>query len=252
MSLEPTREGVAEAQDFGCAIARQPRVAAYRSFNTAFHNNMKTISCILFVSFIARVALCQEPMTPELFRKLVSTPGDTNALRSELASLPFWREAKCSNIMKYQDGTVFKEEGVQTAKTIDGTYIVFSFDSKYYKQTIYGVAGYDEKASAIKEWGLFGDTLTEETMNFDLRRKISSATSTYGDGFLEISVGSSSDKEMTDRALVFKKGVLFMTRETTTWPIAKLENTEHDNPTNGSMPIDSGTNQTPSATGSRR
>ena len=211
---------------------------------------MKTISCILLVSLVAGVAWCQEPMTPELFRKLVSTPGDTNALRSELAALPFWNEAKCSIVMKYQDGKVFKEEGVQTAKTIRGNYIVFSMDSKYYKRTMSGVAGYDEKASAIKEWALFGDTLTEETVNFDAERKISSSTSTYGDGFMEISVGSSSPREMSDHTLVYKNGVLFMTRDVKTWPITKSEKGEQGNQATGSQVIGAETNQPTSAVGS--
>jgi len=106
--------------------------------------------------------------TPEQFKKLVADPGDTNILRPELASLPFWRDAKCSVTLKYQDGKVFKEECAQTAKTVGGRYIVFSTDSQYYKQTMHAIVGYDEKALAIKQWGLFGDTLTEETMIFDL------------------------------------------------------------------------------------
>lgn len=179
---------------------------------------MKTFwICLVLVAALS--AWSAEEMTPKRFRELVATPGDTNALRPELALLPFWRNAKCSVTMKYQDGKVFKEECIQTAKTIGGRYIVFSMDSQYYKQTMYGIAGYDEKASAVRQWGLFGDTLTQATMIFDPVKKLSASTSRYGGGFEEISVGSSSDTEMSDHTLVYKDGVLFMTRDATTRPI---------------------------------
>ena len=192
-------------------------------------------------------------MTPEQFRKLVAIPGDTNALRPELASLPFWRDAKCSITLKYQDGRVFKEECAQTAKTVGGRYIVFSVDSQYYKQTMHAIAGYDEKASAVRQWGLFGDTLTEATMNFDPERKICAWTATYSGGsVMEISMGSFSDKEMSDRTLVYKDGVLFLTREVSTRPIATAGKVEQNGAANGNQPILSETNRASSATDSRR
>jgi hypothetical protein len=182
---------------------------------------MRTFLCICLVVLITDIASSQEAMTPVRFKELVAKPGDTNALRPELASLPFWRHANCSVTMKYQDGKVFKEDCVQSAKTVEGKYIVFSMDSKFYKQQMYAIAGYDDKASAIRQWGLFGDTLTEATMIFDPRKKISASTSTYGEGFMEISVGSCSDTEMSDHTLVYKDGVLFMTRDVKTSPITK-------------------------------
>lgn len=174
--------------------------------------------CICLVLLIAGNAWSQE-MTPTRFRELVATAGDTNALRPELAQLPFWRDAKCSITMKYQNGKVFKEDCTQTAKTITGKYIVVSMDSKYYKQTMHAITGYDEKAPAIRQWTLFGDTLTEATMIFEPKTKVSASTSRYGDGFMEISAGSCSDKEMTDHTVVYKDGVLFMTRDEKTRPI---------------------------------
>jgi len=209
------------------------------------------LHCICLVSLITGVAWSQEPMTSEQFRKLVDTPGDTNVLRPELASLPFWRNAKCSVTLKYQDGRVFKEECVQTAKTVGGRYIVFSTDSQYYKQPMHAIAGYDEKASAIRQWGLYGDSLTEATMIFDQEGRISASTATYAGGFMEISVGSHSEKEMSDHTLVYKDGVLFMTREVKTWPIAAPTKVEQDGAANGSQPIRSETNQSPPAAGSR-
>jgi len=179
---------------------------------------MKTV-CIWLVLLTAGSALSAEEMTPKRFRELVATAGDTNALCPELASLPFWRNAKCSITMKYQDGKVFKEECIQTAKTIGGRYIVFSVESQFYKQTMHAIAGYDEKASAVRQWGLFGDTLTQATVVFDPEKKLSASTSKYGDGFEEISIGSCSDAEMSDHTLVYKDGILFMTRDAKTRPV---------------------------------
>jgi len=206
---------------------------------------MKVLHCICLVSLIAGVVLGQEPMTSDQFRKLVDTPGDMNALRPELASLPFWRNAKCSVSLKYQDGRVFKEVCMQTAKTVGGRYIVFSTDSQLYKQPMHAIAGYDEKASAIRQWGLFGDTLTEATMIFDPERKICASMATYAGGFSEISVGSHSETEMSDHALVYKDGVLFMIRDVKTWPIDTPTKLEQDGAANGSQPIRSETNKTP-------
>lgn len=190
-------------------------------------------------------------MTPTRFKELVARVGDTNALRPELAALPFWRESRCTITLKYQDGRVFKEDCIQTAKTIAGKYIVFSMNSRYYKQTMHAIAGYDEKASAIRQWGLFGDTLTETTMIFDPEARVSASTSRYGDGFMEISAGSCSDTEMTDHAVVYKDGVLFMTRDAKTRPIVTTRKLE-DGAGNGNQPFNSETNTTSSAAGSRR
>jgi hypothetical protein len=212
---------------------------------------MKTLLCLCLVFLTTEIAWTQEPMTLEQFSKFVDAPGDTNALRPELASLPFWRNGTCSVTLKYQDGRIFKEECVQTAKTVGGKYIVFSTDSQYYKQRMYSIAGYDEKASAIRLWAHFGDTLTEATMIFDSDRKISASTASYAGGFMEISVGSHSEKEMSDHTLVFKDGVLFMTRDVLTRPIATSANVGQESPANGSRTIRSETNQTSPASGSR-
>jgi len=186
--------------------------------------NMKALFFYLAL-LVAGNAWSQE-MTPKLFKELVGTVGDNNALRPELAVLPFWREAKCTTTMKYQDGKVFTEDTIQTAKTIAGKFIVFSMYSQYYKQMVYAVAGFDEKASAIRQWGLFGDTLTESTMIFDPDTKASASTARYGDGFLEISAGSCSETEQTDYTVVYKNGVLFMTRHAKTQPIPKTGRVE--------------------------
>jgi hypothetical protein len=213
--------------------------------------DMKALFACLIL-FVAGNVWSQEEMTPRRFKELVAMAGDTNALRPELASLPFWRAAKCSITMRYQDGKVFRETCTQNAKTIAGKYIVFSMDSQYYKQTTYAIVGYDEKASALRLWGLIGDTLTEATMIFDPETKISASTSRYGDGFMEISAGTCSDTEMTDHAVVYKDGALFMTRDAKTRPIGEVPKVEPGGAANGSQPIRSKTNSTSSAAGSRR
>jgi hypothetical protein len=212
---------------------------------------MKTL-CISLLLLTAGTIWGAEEITPKRFRELIATAGDTNALRPELASLPFWRNAKCSITMKYQDGKVFKEDCPATAKTIGGKYIVWSMESKYYKQTMYAITGYDEKASAIRQWGLFGDTLTESTIVFEPEKKLSASTSRYGDGFEEISVGSCSDTEMTDHTLVYKDGILFMTRDVKTQPIRVGPKVELDGSANRSQPVRAETNEPAPAAGSGR
>jgi len=57
------------------------------------------------------------------------------------------------------------------------------------------------------------------TIVYDTAKKIFAATSSYGDGFTEIGVGSYSAMESSDRTLVYTNGVLFMTRETKSHPV---------------------------------
>jgi hypothetical protein len=185
-------------------------------------------------------------MTPEQFRKLAATPGDSKVLRPELASLPFWKNAKCSITLKFQDGRVFKEEMDGTAKTIDGKYIVFSADSQYYKERMHSIVTYDDKAQALKQWGLFGDTLTEETMLYDFDKKISASTSRYAGGFMEVTVASFSANEVSGRAPIYKDGVLNLTREVSIKPASVAP----EGPANGSQPTRLETNRTSSATSS--
>jgi len=180
---------------------------------------MKTSLWLCLLLLVTDVVAAQETMTPERFKQLVATPGDNTALRPELASLPFWKNSKCNVTMKWQNGKIFKEDCLQTSKTIGGKYLVFTTESKFYNRTMYAVGEYDEKASAIRLWGLYENTLTQATMVVDLEKKISASTSNYGD-FMEISVGSCSANEMSDHTLVYKNGVLFMTRDVKAQPLA--------------------------------
>lgn len=238
----------------GHNVAANIRLTAVKSENHQSRRYiMKNLIGIYLILVASGVGCSQkhtstEMMTPEQFKKLVATPGDAKPLRPELASLPFWTNATCHITLNFQDGRVFDEEMAQTAKTIGGNYVVFSMDSRYYKQPMHSILAYDEKALAIKQWGLFGDGVTEETMLFDLKKKISSSTSTYAGGFMEISVGSFSEMEASGRAQAFKNGVLYLTREVRTWP----GTLKPGDATNGNVPVPTGTTQTPTASGFRR
>jgi len=163
----------------------------------------------------------QETMTYELFSRIANNPGDSRPLVQKLVGVPFWKEAVCSNYMKYQDGRVVTEECSVTAKTIQGKYIVFTMDSQYYRQPMHGILSYDEKALAYKQWALFGTNLTEETVVIDFEKKITASTGRYEPGFMEIAVGAFSDKESSEHALAYKDGTLFLTRDSKTRPITR-------------------------------
>jgi hypothetical protein len=199
---------------------------------------MNTLYTFLILATLIAPTLSHaaDQMTAKLFQELVAAPGDTNALRKELASVPFWRTATVTLTMKYQDGKILNETIPQTAKTVGGKYIVFSNQSQYYHQTTYAIVGYDEKASAIHEWGLFGGVLTESTLIFDPTNKVSPSLAGYGDGYEEISAGAYSDTAMTDNTGVYKNRTLFMTRDAKTVPTMLRRETQSRprNPTEGS------------------
>lgn len=186
---------------------------------TQAFNPMRTPILVLVFALLSIPAWGQEAMTAERFKSIVATPGDGEALRPELAVMPLWRYSKTSITMKFQDGTTVDEECVATAKTVQGKYIVVSLESKFYHQTMHAITGFDDKALAVRNWGLFGDVVTEATVVVDAEKKISASSASYGDGLTELSVSSYSDREASDRALVYKHGVLFMTRVAKTHPI---------------------------------
>ncbi|MGB7749173.1 MAG: hypothetical protein WBN75_18020 [Verrucomicrobiia bacterium] len=185
---------------------------------------MKTFAALLVLLFSIAVGTSQEQLTPDKFREIVATPGDKVPLLPKLAAgSPLWTNATVNVVLKYQTGKVFKEDIKQTAKTIGGKYIVFTGQSQFYHQPMSSILTYDEKASALKVYGLYGDghgsdVVTVSLIVYDYEKKIYAASSTYADGFKEITVGSYSETESSDRTLVYKDGVLFMTRETKTRP----------------------------------
>lgn len=163
----------------------------------------------------------QEIMTPARFREIVAMPGDSVPLGPKLAAIPLWTNAEATVVMKYANGKVVREEMAPTAKMAGGKYVVFSVESPSYHQTMNSILTYDEKASALKIYGLFGDghgggIVTEGTIVYDYDRKIYAVSSEYGDGFKEITIGSYSDRESADKTEIFKNGVLVMTREVKT------------------------------------
>jgi hypothetical protein len=205
-----------------------------------------TLPICCSVLLIAGVAWGQDSMTLEQFNTLVATPGDTNALRAELAPLPVWKVAKSSSVFKLPDGRVFKEESVATTKSIGGKYVVCSMDSQYIKEPMRAVIVYDEKASAIKSWGIAGGSLVVSTVVLDAEKRITASSGTHGE-FMEISVGTYSDTEAFMRVSVYKNGVLSLTREVRSWPMRA-----EDSAANGNQPVRSETNSTSGAAGSGR
>ncbi len=188
------------------------------------------LCCSVFL--IAGVARGEDSMTLEKFNALVATPSDTKALRPELALFPFWKAARCSTVIKLPDGRTFTEESVATAKTIGGKYIVCSMDSQFSQAPLQAVIGYDEKASAIKSWGIAGGSLAVGTVVFDPERRITAFSGTHGD-VMQISVGTYSDTEAFSRMLVYKKGVLSLTREVRLRPMKA----EANGAGNGNQPV---------------
>lgn len=164
----------------------------------------------------------QERMTPGRFRQIAATSGDSTPLMSKLAAAgPLWTNAVVSVNLKYESGKTFKEEVSGSARTIGGNYIVATVQSKFYEQPIETITTYDEQASAYKFWALFGETVTEGQIVFDLQKKVFAINSAYGDGFTELGVGSYSDTERSERTCIFKNGVLFATRESRSRPATK-------------------------------
>ena len=177
-----------------------------------------TLPVCCSVLLIAGVAWGQEAMTLEQFNTLVAAPGDTNALRPELASLPFWKAAQCSATFRLPDGRVFTEESMATAKTIGGKYVVCSTQSQFLKQDLRTVIGYDEKASAIKSWGIADGTLAVGTVVVYPEKRLAASSCAHGD-YLEISVLTYSDTEAFSRMSVYKNGVLSLTRDVRLQPM---------------------------------
>ncbi len=176
--------------------------------------------CLFFVAMISADVYAQERMTVEKFKEITAMPGDDKALPPQLAEFPFWKNAKCRIVMKYQDGKTTEEECKATDKKIGGKYLVSGLESKTYKQPIYTITTYDEDSSAIKEWSLLGETLTESTVVIDAKNNSFASSSTYADGFMEVTVGAFSSKELSSKSLVYKNGKLFLTREVKAFPFA--------------------------------
>ena|ERR1700733_12547318 len=159
-----------------------------------------------------------ELMTPELFRQIVAKPGDHIPLMPELSDVPIWTNADVHIMMKYVSGKTFTEKITQTTRTADGKYIIYTINSEFYHQTMSSIMTFDEKASTLKVYGLYsgghgGDVITESAVVYDYAKKTYTGTSSYGDGFKEITTGSYTSTNDFSNTLVYKNGALFMTRE---------------------------------------
>lgn len=128
------------------------------------HFMNRLVIMLAILTLPAYLGFSQETMTPERFRELAATPGDLAPLEPQLSSVPFWTSAVESNVITYASGKVFKEETSVNARTVAGKYIICTFYSKLYRQTVNTVLTFDEKASAIKGYGLFSDSRGRNTL----------------------------------------------------------------------------------------
>jgi hypothetical protein len=183
---------------------------------------MKRILLFLPFLFLSSItAFSQEQMSAETFNQIASAPGDNMPLSDKLAAFPFWTNSEVNVFLKYEDGRTFKEDDVQTAKTVNGKYIVFTTESQFYKKPMNSIVMYVEKVSAFKNLAVYGNTIVGGTVVLDSEKKTYKTSSAYGDGFTEVGNGSYSDKESSERTLVYKNGALFMTREVKSKPLIK-------------------------------
>jgi hypothetical protein len=184
--------------------------------------NKSKLVFLLTLTVIPILGLGQEQMTAARFREIVSAPGDSIPLIAKLSETgPLWTNAAVSITLKFESGKTFEEKAVETVRTVKGKYIVTTVDSKFYNQPMQSIMTYDEQASAYKVWGLFGETVTEGRVVYDLSKKLTAMTCAYGDGFTELGVGSYSSTQSSSRTSIFKNGVLFCTREASTTPVTK-------------------------------
>jgi hypothetical protein len=178
-------------------------------------------------------------LSVEDFTKIASSPGDDTPLLSQLAKAgPHWANAAVSVAIKYQDGRVFNEKMASTSKTVNGKYIVTTAESQFYHQKMTAVSTFDEKASAYRTWGLIGNVVTEQTAVYDFDKKIYATSSSYGDGFIEAGVGSYSDAAESSKTLVYKNGVLFMTRDVRVIQIEPRSHIQNSPVTNDIIELD--------------
>jgi len=189
------------------------------------------LAILLFqISLLASPVHSQEVMTVAKFKELSSALGDSKPLRKELAVEPYWTKSKVSNTMKYSDGRVFNEDLDISRKSIAGEYIVETFYSNYYKRKMYSIVGFDDRASCIRQWSLFGNTLVTATIIHDEKKHVSAVTSSYADGMLELGVSTFTDGEISSRSEVFKDGVRVMVREGMEKQATKSGNAEQGAP----------------------
>jgi len=172
---------------------------------------------------IISVSCSQKEMGVATFDEIVSAPGDNTPLAGEMKSFPFWTNSEADIALKYEDGRNFKEHAVVTAKTVNGRYIVFTMQSQVYAQMMSSIVGYDPRTATYRTWGKYGKSdgsgarITEGSITLDPQKKTYTTSATYDD-FTEAGNGTYSDTEDLTRTLVYKRGVLVLTREVRSKP----------------------------------
>jgi hypothetical protein len=186
---------------------------------------LKTLAIAILV--IMPVAVFgQEQMTSARFHEIVSTPGDSTPLNPKLAAAigVLFTNATVKITVKYPDGKAVKFDVAETAKTVAGKYIVTTVRSQSNnEQTIDSIMTFDDKASVYKGWATYGDKIIGGVSVYDFDKKIVSTFVDYGDGSSELTVGSYTGSESSDRTVILKNGVLFCTRESKTTPANLLK-----------------------------
>jgi hypothetical protein len=170
---------------------------------------------------LSSLASGQEEMTVARFKQIEAKQGDATPLIQQLARVPIWKKAVHSISMKYQDGRSFKDECSVTTKTVEGRYIVYTAECQHHGPLVSSILVFDEKAQAYQNWGLIGDTPTHSTIIYDFEKGVLASTVSYQPGFVEISVQTFSNEEASAHTLVYRDGVLFLTRDSKTRPITK-------------------------------
>jgi len=83
---------------------------------------------------------------------------------------------------------------------------------------------FDEKASALKAYVLHknrqgSDIITEGSVAYNFATKTYAITVSSQGNITETTKGSYTDTEENAKTVIYKDGVLFLTREVTTWPV---------------------------------
>ena len=186
---------------------------------------MKRLLLALALLASITTASAQDTMTPEHFRALAATPGDTTPLIPQLSFVPYWTNAVVSNVMTYATGQVFREQMPVTTRSIGGKYLISTATSQFYHRPISSILAFDEKSSSLKDYALFPDAqgmdiLIVGTVIYDTKHRTFSINSTYKE-FQESASGTYSDtKTIVKATTTYKDGQLFMTRETTFTPVS--------------------------------
>jgi hypothetical protein len=164
-------------------------------------------------------------MTVKRFRKIVDAPADSVPLSAPLSLTPVWPHVVISNVMTYASGQVLQEEMKGGSHTVEGKYVVSAMNSQLYNQKFYYVTMYDAEEAVIKNYALTDNgkgrpMISESRVYPDFTNKTYIAKAVYGD-FIESTTGSYTDTNEICKSLIYKNGVLFLTRDLTIRQVAE-------------------------------